>query len=49
MKKLLFILGIILLVGCTSTPNETSVTLVDSLKSDSVLVDTLKVDTSGKK
>jgi hypothetical protein len=49
MKKLLLVLGIIVLVGCTFTSNETSVTLVDSLKSDSVLVDTLKVDTSGKK
>ena len=48
MKKLLLVLGIVLLVGCTSTPNETAVTLTDSLKSDSVLVDTLKVDTSGK-
>ena len=48
MKKLLLVLGIVLLVGCTSTPNETVVTLVDSLKSDSVLVDTLKIDTSGK-
>jgi uncharacterized protein YcfL len=48
MKKLLLVLGIVLLVGCTSTPNETAVTLVDSLKIDSALVDTLKVDTSGK-
>lgn len=44
MKKLLVTLGIITLVGCAN-PNETAVNAVDSLHTDSTLVDSVKVDT----
>lgn len=44
MKKLLVLVGTVTLIGC-SNPNTTAVNAVDSLHTDSTLVDSVKVDT----
>lgn len=44
----LAVLSLILIFGC-GNPSESAVSAVDSLKKDSVLVDSVKIDSVGKK